>query len=140
MNRLKKIIVEIDGKETEYSSLTECAKALGVSAAAVSMCASSGWRCKGYNVRYADGTRRIRKRKKAKATPKAKPKVAENPKCEAEPQFAAEPQATATPQVTAEDVNKMIARWYTKEWREYVSSDALVSLTQFIKEHWNRDA
>lgn len=31
----------------------------------------------------------------------------------------------------------MIAEWYTKEWKEYVSSDALVSLIQYIKEHWN---
>ena len=122
MNRLKKIIIEIDGKETEYSSLSECAKALGVSVAAVSQCASSGWLCKGHVVRYADGTRRIRKRKKATIKPK-----------ETETQ-------QATPKATAEDVNKLIAEWYTKEWKEYVSSDALVSLVEYIKEHWNRDA
>ena len=126
MNKLKKVIVEIDGEETEYSSLSECAKALGVSVAAVSQCASSGWLCKGYNVRYADGTRRIRKRAKpkAKATPKATSQIAENPQCEAKPQ------------VTAEDVNKLIARWYTKVWKEYVSSDALVSLIEYIKANW----
>lgn len=112
MNKLR-VIVEIDGTETEYGSLSECAKALGVSVAAVSMCASSGWLCNGHVVRYADGTRRGRK----KETNKSK--------------------ATASPQVTAEDVNKMIAEWYTKEWREYVSSDALVSLIQYIKGHWN---
>ena len=120
MNKLKKIIVEIDGKETEYSSLTECAKALGVSVAAVSMCASSGWLCKGHVVRYADGTRRIRKRAKPKA--KATSQISENPQGVAKPQ--------------AEDVNKMIARWYTKEWREYISSDALVSLIEYIKSNW----
>ena len=125
MNKLKKIIVEIDGKETEYGSLSECAKALGVPPATIYGCASYGYKCKGYNVRYADGTRRIRKRKKAKATPKATSQIAENP------QVAAEPKATA------EDVTKMIAEWYTKEWREYISSDALVSLIQYIKEHWN---
>ena len=111
MNKLRKIIVEIDGKETEYDSLSECAKALGVSVAAVSQCASSGGLCKGYVVRYADGTRRIRKRKKTN-----KPRVVASPK--------------------AEDVNKLIAEWYTKEWKEYVSSDALVSLIQYIKTNW----
>lgn len=118
MNKLR-VIVEIDGKETEYGSLSECAKALGVSVAAVSMCASSGWLCNGHVVRYADGTRRGRKKEtnKSKAT--------------------ASPQVVETPQVTAEDVNKMIAEWYTKEWREYVSSDALVSLIQYIKDNWN---
>ena len=131
MNKLKKIIVEIDGKETEYSSLSECAKALGVPPATIYGCASFGYKCKGYNVRYADGTRRIRKRKKAKATPKATSQVAENP------QTAENPQGEAKPQATAEDVKKLIAEWYTKEWKEYVSSDALVSLIQYIKEHWN---
>lgn len=112
MNKLKKIIVEIDGKETEYDSLSECAKALGVSVAAVSQCASSGWQCRGYVVRYADGTRRIRKRKKKTI----KPQVVASPK--------------------AEDVTKLIAEWYTMEWQEYVSSDALVSLIQYIKTNW----
>ena len=112
MNKLRKIIVEIDGQETEYNSLSECAKALGVSVAAVSQCASSGWLCKGYVVRYADGTRRIRKRKKATI------------------------KKQATPKATAEDVNKLIARWYTKEWKEYISSEALVSLIQYIKTNW----
>ena len=113
---MRKIIVEIDGQETEYSSLSECAKALGVSVAAVSQCASSGWQCKGYVVRYADGTRRIRKTAKPKA--KAKPRV------------------EAKPKATAEDVTKLIAEWYTEEWQEYVSSDALVSLIQYIKTNW----
>ena len=114
MNKLRKIIVEIDGKETEYNSISECAKALGVSVAAVSQCASSGWRCRGYNVRYADGTRHTRKRKKT-----------------------IKKQVEANPKATAEDVAKLIAEWYTKKWKEYVSSDALVSLIEYIKEHWN---
>lgn len=122
MNKLRKIIVEIDGKETEYSSLSECAKALGVSVAAVSQCASSGWLCRGYVVRYADGTRRMRKKKKATI----KKQVAAKPQVEAKPQ--------STPK--AEDVTKLIAEWYTKEWKEYVSSDALVSLIQYIKTNW----
>ena len=113
MNKLRKIIVEIDGKETEYDSLSECAKALGVSVAAVSQCASSGWLCKGLVVRYADGTRRIRKRKKTN-----------------------KPRVVASPKATAEDVTKLIAEWYTEEWKEYVSSDALVSLIQYIKTNW----
>ena len=117
---MRKIIVEIDGRETEYNSLSECAKALGVSVAAVSQCASSGWQCKGYNVRYADGTRRTMKRKKATIKKQV----------EAKPHFAVKPQATA------EDVTKLIAEWYTKEWQEYVSSDALVSLIQYIKTNW----
>ena len=111
MNKLRKIIFEIDGQETEYDSLSDCAKALGVSVAAVSQCASSGRLCRGYVVRYADGTRRIRKRKKTN-----KPRVVASPK--------------------AEDVTKLIAEWYTKEWKEYVSSDALVSLIQYIKTNW----
>lgn len=118
---MKKIIVEIDGKETTYDSLSECAKALGVPPATVYGCASYGYKCKGYAVRYADGTRRIRKRKKA-----TKPKATQ--------QVVATPQSTQ--QVVAEDVNKMIARWYTKEWREYISSDALVSLIEYIKDNW----
>ena len=125
MNKLKKIIVEIDGKETEYSSLSECAKALGVPPATIYGCASFGYKCKGYNVRYADGTRRTRKRKKAKATPKATSQIAENP------------QGEAKPKATSEDVTKLIAEWYTREWKEYVSSDALVSLVEYIKGHWN---
>ena len=119
MNKLRKIIVEIDGKETEYDSLSECAKALGVSVAAVSQCASFGRLCRGYVVRYADGTRRTMKRKKATN----KPRVVANP------QVAVKPKA--------EDVTKLIARWYTKKWKEYISSDALVSLIDYIKEHWN---
>ena len=114
MNKLRQILVAIDGKETEYDSLSECAKALGVSVAAVSQCASSGWQCKGYVVRYADGTRRTRKRKKA----------------------TIKPRVVASPKATAEDVTKLIAEWYTKEWQEYVSSDALVSLIQYIKTNW----
>ena len=121
---MKKIIVEIDGKETEYSSLSECAKALGVPPATIYGCASFGYRCHGYNVRYADGTRRTRKRKKAKATPKATSQIAENP------------QGEVKPQITAEDVNKLIARWYTTEWKKYISSDALVSLIEYIKDNW----
>ena len=111
---MRKIIVEIDGQETEYNSLSECAKALGVSVAAVSQCASSGRQCKGYVVRYADGTRRIRKRKKE----------------------TNKPRVVASPKATAEDVTKLIAEWYTEEWKEYVSSDALVSLIQYIKTNW----
>ena len=137
MNKLKKIIVEIDGKETEYSSLSECAKALGVPPATIYGCASYGYKCKGYNVRYADGTRRIRKRKKAKATPKATAQIAENPQFAENPQGEANPQFAVKPKATAEDVNKLIAEWYTTEWKEYVSSDALVSLVEYIKEHWD---
>ena len=131
MNKLKRIIVEIDGKETEYSSLSECAKALGVSAAAVSECASSGWLCKGHVVRYADGTTHHVKKEKTTTRTRHTDK-----KSTATPQVEAKPQVAATPKATAEDVNKLIAEWYTKEWMEYVSSDALVSLIQYIKDNW----
>lgn len=106
---MKKVIIEIDGQETEYNSLSECAKALGVPVATVYGCASYGYKCKGHVVRYADGTRRVRHRGKA----------------------------TSISQVTAEDVERMIARWYINDWKEYISSDALVSLTQFIKDNWH---
>lgn len=106
---MKKVIVEIDGQETEYNSLSECAKALGVPVATVHSCASYGYRCKGHVVRYADGTRRVRHR--AKATVKTR--------------------------VTAEDVERMIARWYIDDWGEYVSSDALVSLIRYIRDNWH---
>ena len=121
MNKLRKIIVEIDGEETEYDSLSECAKALGVSVAAVSQCASFGRLCRGLVVRYADGTRRTMKRKKATI----------------KKQVAAKPQVAVKQKATAEYVTKLIARWYTKEWKEYVSSDTLVSLIEYIKGHWN---
>lgn len=126
MNKLRKVIVEIDGKETEYNSISECAKALGVSVAAVSACASSGWLCKGHVVRYADGTRCIRKATTPQST--ATPQVEAKPK--------EKPKVVATPKATAEDVNKLIAEWYTNEWEEYISSDALVSLIQYIKANW----
>lgn len=122
MNKLKRVIVEIDGKETEYGSLSECAKALGVSPAAVSECASSGWLCKGHVVRYADGTVSTGKRVKKETI---KPKETDGTR-----------RTRKAPRITAEDVNKLIARWYTKEWREYISSDALVSLIEYIKTNW----
>jgi hypothetical protein len=106
---MKKIIIEIDGQETEYESLTACAKAIGVPVATIYGCASYGYRCKGYAVRYSDGTRRPRRRgKKAKTT-----------------------------QMTADGVVDMIAHWYIGEWKEYVSADALVSMTQFIRKNWD---
>ena len=107
---MKKIIIENDGWEMEYSSLSECAKALGVSPATIYGCASYGYKCHGYNVRYSDGTMRTRKRKST---------------------------AKFAKKTTADEVLKMIADWYTQEWKEYISSDALVSLTAYIKEHWN---
>jgi hypothetical protein len=109
---MKKVIVEIDGRETEYNSLSECAKALGVPVATVYNCASYGYECKGHVVRYADGTRRVRHRGKTTTT--------------------------NTSQVTAEDVVKMITKWYIKEWKEYISSDALVSMYQYIKDNWHK--
>ena len=109
---MKKVIVEIDGQEKEYNSLSECAKALQVPVATVYSCASYGYKCKGHVVRYADGTRRVRHRGKATTT--------------------------STSQITAEDVVNMIANWYTKEWDKYISSDAIVSMTQYIRDNWHK--
>ena len=122
---MKKVIIEIDGREQEYNTLTEGAKALGVTVATLSQCAACGYLCKGHNVRYADGTKRPRKRSTAKATT-ADGTRQWRKSCTAE-----------VAHKTADDVVKMIAHWYTEEWGEYVSSVALISLTNYIKEHWN---
>ena len=109
---MKKVIVEIDGREVEYSTITACAKALGVSVATVHDCASYGYRCRGLAVRYADGTRRVRQRGR---------------------------KATGTGS-EADRVANLIARWYTKEWKgEYVSSEALVSLVKFLRDNLGSD-
>lgn len=109
---MKKVIVEIDGREVVYSTMSACAKALGVSVATVHDCASYGYRCKGLPVRYADGTRRVRtKGRKAMAT-----------------------------KGEADHVANLIARWYTKEWKgEYVSSEALVSLVKYLRDNLGSD-
>lgn len=109
---MKKVIVEIDGQEVVYSSLSACAEALGVSVAAVHDCASYGYRCKGLAVRYADGTRRVRTKGR-----KARRKGSD-----------------------ADRVANLIARWYTKEWKgEYVSSEALVSLVKYLRDNLGSD-
>ena len=109
---MKKVIVEIDGREVVYSSLSACAKALGVSVATVHDCASYGYRCKGLNVRYADGTRRVRIRD----------------------------DEVKVRDTEADRVANLIARWYTKEWKgEYVSSEALVSLVRFLRDNLGSD-
>ena len=106
---MKKVIVEIDGREVVYSSLSACAKALGVSVATVHDCASYGYRCKGLNVRYADGTRRERIRDDSGMKVRG---------------------------TVADHVANLIARWYTKEWKgEYVSSEALVSLVKYLRDN-----
>ena len=109
---MKKVIVEIDGREVVYSSLSACAKALGVSVATVHDCASYGYRCKGLNVRYADGTRRVRIRDdevKVRGT-------------------------------EADRVANLIARWYIREWKgEYVSSEALASLVKYLRDNLGSD-
>ena len=109
---MKKVIVEIDGREVVYSSLSACAKALGVSVATVHDCASYGYRCKGLNVRYADGTRRVRIRD----------------------------DEVKVRDTEADRVANLIARWYTKEWKgEYVSSEALVSLVRYLRDNLGSD-
>ena len=109
---MKKVIVEIDGREVVYSSLSACAKALGVSVATVHDCASYGYRCKGLNVRYADGTRRVRIRD----------------------------DEVKVRDTEADRVANLIARWYTKEWKgEYVSSEALVSLVKYLRDNLGSD-
>ena len=109
---MKKVIVEIDGREVVYSSLSACAKALGVSVATVHDCASYGYRCKGLNVRYADGTRRVRIRD----------------------------DEVKVRDTEADRVANLIARWYTREWKgEYVSSEALVSLVRYLRDNLGSD-
>ena len=104
--------MEIDGREVVYSSLSACAKALGVSVATVHDCASYGYRCKGLNVRYADGTRRVRIRD----------------------------DEVKVRDTEADRVANLIARWYTKEWKgEYVSSEALVSLVRYLRDNLGSD-
>ena len=104
--------MEIDGREVVYSSLSACAKALGVSVATVHDCASYGYRCKGLNVRYADGTRRVRIRD----------------------------DEVKVRDTEADRVANLIARWYTREWKgEYVSSEALVSLVRYLRDNLGSD-
>ena len=109
---MKKVIVEIDGREVEYSTITACAKALGVAVATVRDCAAYGYRCRGMPVRYADGTRRVRQKgRRAMGTGSE-----------------------------ADHVANLIARWYTKEWKgEYVSSEALVSLVKYLRDNLGSD-
>lgn len=109
---MKKVIVEIDGREVEYSTITACAKALGVSVATVRDGAAYGYRCKGYALRYADGTRRVRQKgRKAMATGSEADRVA-----------------------------NLIARWYIREWKgEYVSSEALASLVKYLRDNLGSD-
>lgn len=105
---MRKVIVEFDGREVVYSTMTACARALGVSVSTVYDCVTYGYRCRGYAVRYADGTRWVRKKvRKARV-----------------------------PMSDADHVANLIARWYTKEWRgEYVSSEALVSLVKYLRDN-----
>lgn len=98
---MKKVTIEIDGKA--YRSMTEGAKALGVSVSALTQCLRGSQICKGHTVRYFDGAQR-------------------RPGGEGR---------------SAEDVVKLIARWYIKEWRgKPIDSEVMISLTNFIKEHW----
>lgn len=109
---MKKVIVEIDGREVVYSTMSACAKALGVSVATVHDCASYGYRCRGFAVRYADGTRRVRRRGG---------------------------KATSTGG-EADRVANLIARWYIREWKgEYVSSEALASLVRYLRDNLGQD-
>ena len=109
---MKKVIVEIDGREVVYSTMSACAKALGVSVATVHDCASYGYRCRGLAVRYADGTRRVRTKGR---------------------------KATAT-RSEADHVANLIARWYIREWKgEYVSSEALASLVKYLRDNLGSD-
>ena len=101
---MKKIIVEIDGREVMYSTMSACAKALGVTVATVHDCASYGYMCRGLVVRYADGTRRVR-RKGRRAT-----------------------------MVVADRVAGLVARWYRGWKGEYVSSEAIASLIGYLRD------
>ena len=105
---MKKVIVEIDGREVEYRTVTACAKALGVTVPTVRDCAAGGERGGGRAGRCAGGTRRVRAEgRKAMATGSE-----------------------------ADHVANLIARWYTKEWKgEYVSSETLVSRVKYLRDN-----
>ena len=126
---MKKVIVEIDGREVEYSTITACAKALGVTVSTVRDCAAYGYRCRGLAVRYADGTRRLRK-SYGKSGLKA-----------LEPDSLADlvsddVSGLCDRKGSADYVAGLVARWYISEWKgEYVSSEALASLVKFLRDN-----
>ena len=130
---MKKVIVEIDGREVEYSTITACAKALGVSVATVHDCASYGYRCRGLAVRYADGTRRVRKSYgksgwKATTSDSLTDLVSDDVS------------GLCGRKGSADYVAGLVARWYISEWKgEYVSSEALASLIKFIRDNLGSD-
>lgn len=106
---MKKVIVEIDGREVEYSTITACAKALGVTVSTVRDGAAYGYRCRGLNVRYADGTRRVRQ-KGGKARSEAD-RVA----------------------------NLIARWYIREWKGEYVSSEALASLVKYLRDNLGSD-
>ena len=126
---MKKVIVEIDGREVVYSSLSACAKALGVSVATVHDCASYGYRCKGLNVRYADGTRRLRKGHGKGGWKSLEPDSLTDLVSE-------DVSGLCGRKGSADHVAGLVARWYISEWQgEYVSSEALASLIRFLRDN-----
>ena len=126
---MKKVIVEIDGREVEYSTITACAKALGVTVSTVRDCAAYGYRCRGLAVRYADGTRRLRKGH-GKGGLKAQEPVSLTDL------VSDDVSGLCDSKGSADHVAGLVARWYISEWQgEYVSSEALASLVKFLRDN-----
>ena len=126
---MKKVIVEIDGREVEYSTITACAKALGVTVSTVRDCAAYGYRCRGMTVRYADGTRRLRK---VYGTGGCKATTSDS----LTDLVSDDVSELCGRKGSADHVAGLVARWYISEWKgEYVSSEALASLVRFLRDN-----
>lgn len=126
---MKKVIVEIDGREVEYSTITACAKALGVSVSTVRDGAAYGYRCKGLTLRYADGTRRLRKSYGKSGWKALEPDSLTDLVSE-------DVSGLCDRKGSADYVAGLVARWYISEWQgEYVSSEALASLIKFLRDN-----
>lgn len=126
---MKKVIVEIDGREVEYSTITACAKALGVTVSTVRDCAAYGYRCRGLAVRYADGTRRLRKSYGKGGWKALEPDSLTDLVSE-------DVSGLCGRKGSADYVAGLVARWYISEWHgEYVSSEALASLVKFLRDN-----
>ena len=130
---MKKVIVEIDGREVEYSTITACAKALGVTVSTVRDGAAYGYRCKGLALRYADGTRRMRKSYGKSGWKATTPDSLTD-------LVSDDVSGLCGRKGSADYVAGLVARWYISEWKgEYVSSEALASLIKFLRDNLGSD-
>lgn len=131
---MKKVIVEIDGREVEYSTITACAKALGVTVSTVRDGAAYGYKCKGMTLRYADGTRRLRKSYGKSGWKATTPDTLTDLVSDDVSGLCDNRKGSA------DYVAGLVARWYISEWQgEYVSSEALASLIKFLRDNLGSD-